>query len=180
MSHFIIKCISVFIFGTPNGQANTQLLQAMQRGFFAVCTVPSSVRLIASAGQTSAQVGESQCMQTIGAVCGDTARSMKSSWIIEYPLWVSHSEQACTQALQPMHRLGSTKNSLDSTMGMVALGFAQACGAHLVFGNFRNRILGRNSQLIGALPPAPVIRNKDSVRANRTDHFDAKRGRTPS
>jgi hypothetical protein len=75
MSHFIISFISVCIFGTPNGQARTQLLQAMQRGFLAVCTMPSSVRLIASAGQTSAHVGESQCRQTTGTVCVECARS---------------------------------------------------------------------------------------------------------
>src|SRR5947209_8969527 len=69
MSHFIIRENSVCIFGTPNGHARTQLLQAMQRGLRAVCTTPSPVRLIASAGQTSAQVGESQCMQTTGTVC---------------------------------------------------------------------------------------------------------------
>ena len=40
----------------------------MQRGFSADCTTPSPVRLIASAGQTSAQVGCSQCMQTTGTV----------------------------------------------------------------------------------------------------------------
>ena len=57
------------ILGTPNGQASTQLLQAMQRGLRAVCTTPSSVFLMASAGQTSAQVGESQCMHTTGTVC---------------------------------------------------------------------------------------------------------------
>src|SRR5579862_6884245 len=103
---------------------------------------------------------------------------MKSSWIIEYPLWVSHSEQACTQALQPMHRPGSTKNSWFSTMGMVALGFAQACCTRFVFGNFRNRVLGRNGQLISAFAPAPMIRNENGVRANRPDNFGAKRGRT--
>jgi hypothetical protein len=36
MSHFIMSSNSVFIFGTPKGQAKTQLLQAMQRGFRAV------------------------------------------------------------------------------------------------------------------------------------------------
>lgn len=71
MSHFIIRLIRVFIFGTPNGQASTQLLHAIQRGLRAVCTMPSSDRLIASAGQTSAQVGDSQCMQTTGTVCVD-------------------------------------------------------------------------------------------------------------
>jgi hypothetical protein len=98
MSHFIIRLISVFILGTPNGQARTQLLQAMQRGLRAVCTTPSAVRLIASAGHTSAQVGCSQCMQTTGTVCGDDARSRKSSWIIECPRCESHSVQACTHA----------------------------------------------------------------------------------
>ena len=64
MSHFIISSKPTFSFGTPNGQASTQLLQAMQRGFRADWTTPSPVRLIASAGHTSAQVGEWQCMQT--------------------------------------------------------------------------------------------------------------------
>ena len=41
----------------------------MQRGLRADCTTPSPVRLMASAGQTSAQVGCSQCMQTTGTVC---------------------------------------------------------------------------------------------------------------
>jgi hypothetical protein len=75
MSHFIIKFMPVFILGTPKGQARTQLLQAIQRGLRAVCTTPSAVRLIASAGQTSAQVGELQCIQITGAVCVEIARS---------------------------------------------------------------------------------------------------------
>ena len=77
MSHFIISSKPTFIFGTPNGQASTQLLQAMQRGFRAVCTTPSPVRLMASAGQTSAQVGESQCMQTTGTVCDRVRRGRR-------------------------------------------------------------------------------------------------------
>ena len=75
MSHFIIRWMSVFILGTPNGQASTQLLQAMQRGLRARLHDAVAVRLIASAGQTSAQVGESQCMQTTGTVCVELARS---------------------------------------------------------------------------------------------------------
>ena len=69
MSHFIIWSNSATYFGTPNGQASTQLEQPMQRGLSADCTMPSSFCLIASAGHTSAQVGSSQCMHTIGAVC---------------------------------------------------------------------------------------------------------------
>jgi hypothetical protein len=57
MSHFIIISNSTYISGTPKGQASTQLPQAMQRGLRADCTTPSGVRLIASAGHTSAQVG---------------------------------------------------------------------------------------------------------------------------
>src|SRR6188768_1538223 len=102
---------SVFILGTPNGHASTQLLQAMQRGLRAVCTTPSPVRLIASAGQTSAHVGESQCMQTTGTVCTEIGRSTYSRWIIAWPRWVSHSLHAATHDWQPMQRLGSTKNS---------------------------------------------------------------------
>src|SRR5213076_1625008 len=111
MSHFIIRENSVCIFGTPKGQASTQLLQAMQRGLRAVCTTPSPVLLMASAGQTSAHVGESQCMQTTGTVCTECARSTYSRWIIECPLCVSHSEQAWTHAWQPMQRLGSMKKT---------------------------------------------------------------------
>src|SRR5262249_22461845 len=118
MSHFIISSNSTFIFGTPKGQASTQLLHAMQRGLRAVCTTPSSVRLIASAGQTSAQVGESQCMQTTGTVCVVRERSTNSRWIIECPLCESHSVQACTHDSQPMQRLGSMKNSMSNGAGM--------------------------------------------------------------
>src|SRR5262247_2699456 len=107
MSHFIISWNSAFILGTPNGQARTQLLQATQRGLRAVCTTPSAVRLIASAGQTSAHVGVSQCMHTTGTVCGETERLTNSRWIIGRPLWVSHSLHASTHDLQPMHRFGS-------------------------------------------------------------------------
>src|SRR5688572_16498596 len=102
MSHFIISSASVFIFGTPNGHARTQLLHAMQRGLRAVWTTPSPLFLMASAGQTSAQVGESQCMQTTGTVWVEYARLTYSRWIIEWPLWVSHSLHACTHAWQPM------------------------------------------------------------------------------
>src|ERR1051326_6587767 len=115
MSHFIIRSNSAIILGTPNGQASTQLEQAMQRGLRAVITRPSPERLIASAGHTSAQVGDSQCMHTTGVVWVDCRRSMYSRWIIEWPLWVSHSEQAWTHAWQPMQRPGSMKNSRSAT-----------------------------------------------------------------
>ena len=75
MSHFIIRFMPVFILGTPKGQARTQLLQAIQRGGRAVSLESKLVRLMASAGQTSAHVGELQCIQIIGAVCVETARS---------------------------------------------------------------------------------------------------------
>jgi hypothetical protein len=52
MSHFIICCSGIIIFGMPKGQANTQLLQAMQRGLSEEWTIPSSPFLMASAGQT--------------------------------------------------------------------------------------------------------------------------------
>jgi hypothetical protein len=42
--------------------------QPMQRGLSELCTTPSGVFLIASAGHTRAQIGSSQCMQTCGAV----------------------------------------------------------------------------------------------------------------
>src|SRR5499426_950040 len=75
MSHFICRCISVLYFGTPKGHALTQLRQSRQRGFNAESTTPSSVALIASAGQTSAHVGSTQCMQTVGMVAVVSDRS---------------------------------------------------------------------------------------------------------
>ena len=51
-------------------------------------------------------------MHTTGTVCIDVPRSTYSRWIIECPLCVSHSEQACTHAWQPMQRCGSMKNSI--------------------------------------------------------------------
>jgi len=76
----------------------------MQRGFSELCTTPSGVFLIASAGQTCAQMGSSQCMHTCGAVWTLSARRMVSRWIIDCPRCVSHSSHACTQALHPMQR----------------------------------------------------------------------------
>src|SRR6185436_467597 len=110
MSHFIICSISIMTFGTPNGHARTQLEQAMHRGFCDDCTTPSGVFLMASAGQTLAHVGSSQCMQTIGTVAMVLSLSMKYTWIKECPRCFSHSEQALTQDSQPMHREGSMKN----------------------------------------------------------------------
>src|SRR5215813_9706821 len=104
MSHFIIWSISTWYLGTPNGQDSTQFEQPMQRGFNELCTIPSGVFLIASAGQTCAQIGSSQCMQTCGAVCTLSARMIISKWIIETPRCVSHSSQAWTQALHPIQR----------------------------------------------------------------------------
>src|SRR5215471_13894520 len=164
MSHFIIRSSSAIIFGTPNGQASTQLEQAMQRGLRAVMTRPSAERLMASAGQTSAQVGDSQCMHTTGTVCGDCPRSTYSRWIIECPLCVSHSEQAWTQAWQPMQRLGSTKNSISALImtsllrlqpaGVLGLGrLLQAHGADLVLGDVRDRILGGDRHQVDAPGP---------------------------
>ena len=108
MSHFIIRSGPTYTFGTPNGQASTQLLHATHRGLSALRTTPSSPFLIASAGQTSAQVGSTQCMQTIGVVAMLFGRSMKSTWIIDTPRCVSHSAHAATHARQPMQREGST------------------------------------------------------------------------
>src|SRR5438067_7608553 len=109
MSHFIICSNSLFILGIPKGQASTQFEQAIHRGFSDDCTTPSSVCLMASAGQTSAHVGRSQCMQTVGTVAIVLCRSMKSMWIIVWPRCVSHSAHAFTQASQPIQRDGSMK-----------------------------------------------------------------------
>src|SRR5262245_44273332 len=75
-----------------------------------------------------------------------------------------------------MQRSGSTKNSWGSAMSMATLGFAQTRGAHLVFGDLRNRVLGRNGQLVGALASAPVVRNKYGVGPNRVHHSGPQRG----
>jgi hypothetical protein len=130
MSHFIMSRRVSCIFGMPKGHASTQLLQAMQRGLSAVWTTPSPVRLIASAGHTSAHVGDSQCMQTSGTVWGERPRSMKSSWIIDCPRCVSHSMHACTHALQPMQRWGSMKNRCRSGTGISAAATAPERAAH--------------------------------------------------
>src|SRR3954471_2107413 len=98
MSHFIIWSILALYFGTPNGHDTTQFEHPMQRGLRELCTTPSGVFLIASAGQTRAQTGSSQCMQTCGAVWTESRRWMVSRWIIEVPRWVSHSWHACTHA----------------------------------------------------------------------------------
>src|SRR5687768_1035866 len=83
ISHFIWRCISVLYFGTPKGHALTQLRQSRQRGLSAESTTPSSVVLIASAGQTNAHVGSTQCMQTVGTVAVVSDRSKWSTYIIE-------------------------------------------------------------------------------------------------
>src|SRR5581483_2963531 len=90
----------------------------MQRGLSEVCTTPSGVCLMASAGQTCAQVGSMQCIQTWGVVCTVWARSIYSRWIMDVPRWVPHSAHACTHAWQPMQRAGSMMNTVsiaDST-----------------------------------------------------------------
>src|SRR4051794_25676384 len=148
MSHFIIRSNSAIILGTPNGQASTQLEQAMQRGLRAVMTRPSPERLMASARQTSAQGGLWQCMHTTGPVCTDSPRSTYSRWIIECPLWVSHSEQACSHARQPMHRWGSTKNSI--SLGTIC---PHCCGSRRVAysGSVALRILTAHTLYSGIL-----------------------------
>src|SRR5215468_3260016 len=193
MSHFIMICRSSLSSGTPNGQAITQFPQAMQRGLRAVWTTPSAVRLIASAGQTSAQVGWSQCMHTTGTVWVLSARSTYSTWIIESPRWVSHSVQAWTQDWQPMQRLGSMKNW--SRAGFIAgsllrlehllvrgwaVGTAEAHGTDLVLGDLAGRILRRDGQLVGALRSRPVVGDEDGVRPDGRHHLGLEGHRAPS
>src|SRR5512143_216849 len=104
MSHFIIWSISALYFGTPNGHDTTQFEQPMHLGFSELCTTPSGVFLIASAGHTRAQIGSSQCMHTCGAVCTLSLPWIVSRWIMLVPRWVSHSAHACTHASHPMQR----------------------------------------------------------------------------
>src|SRR5688572_22509060 len=138
----------------------------MQRGLRAVCTTPSPVRLMASAGQTSAQVGVSQCMQTTGTVWIVCARFTNSRWIIGCPLCVSHSLHAATQDWQPMQRWGSMKKYF--SVGLAtrppfllmrlpmprvrrrAIGRPDPHGAHLVLRNLGDGILCRDGELVHA------------------------------
>src|SRR3954469_16942170 len=108
MSHFIICSYSGTSFGIPNGHARTQLAHPMHRGLSDDPTTPSSYFLIASAGQTCAHVGLSQCQQTYAAVSMRSERSTKSKLIIEMPRCVSHSSHAFRQDWHPMQRDGST------------------------------------------------------------------------
>src|SRR5215467_13218002 len=104
MSHFIIWSSALKYFGTPNGHASTQFEQPMQRGFSDDPTIPSSYFLIASAGQTCAHVGLSQCQQTYAAVAMVSGRSTKSKLIMDTPRCVSHSSHALRHDWQPMQR----------------------------------------------------------------------------
>ena len=173
MSHFIISSNSVFILGTPNGQASTQLLQAMQRGLRAVCTTPSPVRLIASAGQTSAQVGESQCMQTTGTVCVE----LRAVDVLEVDHRVPfvrvalaarlHARLAADAAARvdeelhlganmgiSLHRAtAAAPAAWQYSGGSSALRIAH--GADLVLRDLRDRILRGDRQLVDALARRP-------------------------
>src|SRR6478609_8023039 len=104
MSHFIICSYSGINFGIPKGHASTQFEHPIHRGFSDEPTMPSSYFLIASAGQTCAHVGLSQCQHTYAAVAIVSGRSTKSKLIIDTPRCVSHSSHAFRQAWHPMHR----------------------------------------------------------------------------
>src|SRR5690606_38994863 len=125
MSHFIIWSNSPTYLGIPNGQAYTQFEHPMQRGLSEDCTTPSSFCLMASAGHTSAQVGSSQCMHTMGTVWVEWKRSTVSSWINDTPRWVPHSAHAWTHARQPMQRLWSIANTASlAATGVYVIGSA--------------------------------------------------------
>ena len=170
---------SLFIFGTPKGHANTQLLQATQRGLRAVCTTPSAVRLIASAGQTSAHVGVSQCMHTTGTVCGETARSTNSKMnhrmtLVRIALAARFDARLAADAairVDEKEFLAGFATirflllwfALASIFGL-ALGGPNAHGAHFVLGNLRDRILGGDRQLIDASSGRPNDRERTRCR----------------
>ena len=98
--------ISVFILGTPNGQASTQLLQAMQRGLRAVCTTPSAV-LLDRVGRAHFGAGGRVAVHAddrhrLHATTRDRrSRDGSSNARDAYRTRV----QACTHAWQPMQRL---------------------------------------------------------------------------
>jgi hypothetical protein len=48
-------------------------------------------------------------MHTMGEVAIVFGRSMKSTWIIDTPRWLSHSAHAATHDRQPMQREGSMR-----------------------------------------------------------------------
>ena len=158
MSHFIIWSNSATYFGTPNGQAITQFEQPMQRGLSADCTMPSSVCLMASAGQTCAHVGSSQCMQTIGAVWVLTARSMRSRWMSDWPRWVPHSGAGLHAGLaadaaarvDDEDRAGRRCRSGWPSCRLLR-GPGHVHGGDLELGHLRERVDGPDGQLVGGL-----------------------------
>src|SRR5215510_6360983 len=101
MSHFTICSFCGMSLGIPKGHASTQLEQPMHRGFKDDPTIPSSYFLIASAGQTWAQVGFSQCQHTYAAVAMLSRRSTKSKLIMDTPRCVSHSSHALRHDWHP-------------------------------------------------------------------------------
>lgn len=75
----IIWSNSATYFGTPNGQASTQLEHPMHRGLSADCTTPPSVCLIASAGRERSRTsGPRHHAHPSGAVWVEAAQSTRS------------------------------------------------------------------------------------------------------
>jgi hypothetical protein len=107
MSHFIICSGPIITLGMPKGQASSQFEQAMQRGLSDDWTTPSSVFLIASAGQTWAQVGV-VAVHAHGGHGGGGGMPVDEVEVDHRgAAVVSHSAQALTQLSQPMQREGS-------------------------------------------------------------------------
>ena len=146
-----------------------------------VCTTPSPVRLIASAGQTSAQVGDRSACRRPAPSASTRARSTYSRWIIDLPLCVSHS-RAGLHARLAADAAAGVDEELDDARERAWLGrslllrlqllrrtpaapsaLLHAHRADLVLGDLRDRVLGGDRQLVGALRPGPVVGNEDRV-----------------
>src|SRR5215471_15801791 len=128
-----MRSISPITLGTPNGQASTQLEQAMQRGFSADCTTPPSFCLMASAGHTSAQVGSVQCMQIVGAVCRlpvgaallaglDTGPAADAPAVVDDEDGLAHASSSLgsTRSTRTAHTLNSGIFDSGSITGLVS------------------------------------------------------------
>ena len=114
--HFFISLAFLIELWHSEGAAYTQFLRAMQRDGSAIWATPSSVIMVACAGQTWAQgaTGSYQCVQRVGCVAMLQPRSMKSTMIMLSPLGESHSRQAASQERQLMeHLVGEAFQVLD-------------------------------------------------------------------
>ena len=125
--------------------------------------MPSSVCLIASAGQTRAHAGSSQCMQTTGDVCVLIGAVDK--------LQMNHGAAAMRVAFHAGLHAGFAADAArridEKVVSVHDATFSIAACADLVFGNLGDRIQRAVGEQIRRLLPRPVIGNENRVRPNR-------------